>query len=132
MFKVVSEDLDIRNFLERKRGIKFHRPIDIADGHADRFDGDLWRLRDTKRGKNQTAESNEIPSQAHHLIGRKPRNFLTRVETGKWRDRAWRMQTCCRQGCPQLQAGSGLPGASPFRALVFGLVRAPAIQETGN
>src|SRR6516162_8768065 len=39
MFKVISEDFDIRNFLERKRRIKFHRPIHIADSHAYRFDG---------------------------------------------------------------------------------------------
>src|SRR2546430_1258969 len=56
MFKVVSKNLDIRDFLERKSRIKFYRAIHVADGHADRID---------RRRSLNSAEAERNDKQRH-------------------------------------------------------------------
>src|SRR6266540_597965 len=67
MLVLLSENFDVRDFLKRERRIERHRAVHVAHRHADGFDRDLRRLRET-RDTEQRSEEHTSELQSHHEL----------------------------------------------------------------
>src|SRR6266513_2487175 len=68
MFVLLSENFDVRYFLKRERRIEFHSAIHIAHRHANRFNRDLRRLRETCDTEQREQRGNRkfnVPLSSH-------------------------------------------------------------------